>query len=45
MNDAVALLGFAAMVCGITVRYGWDVSLIIGGTTLLTLAVIGALRK
>lgn len=45
MSDIFGSIGFIALMAGITVRYGWDVSLIIGGGTLLALAIIGAMRQ
>lgn len=44
-NDIFAFIGLASLCTGLTVRYGWDVACIIGGVILMTLAIIGALRK
>ena len=44
-RDVLGIVGFAAMVYGLTIRFGFDLACIIGGAVLLTLAVIGAIRK
>ena len=44
-QDILGILGFTAMTVGISIRYGWDVACIISGGILLTLAVVGAIRK
>lgn len=44
-RDALGIIGFVAMFYGLTIRFGFDLACIIGGAVLLTLAVIGALRK
>jgi len=45
IRDGMLIVGFSAMVYGLTVRFGFDVACIIGGAVMLTLAVIGAIRK
>ena len=45
IRDLIGILGFVLLTTGVFVRYGWDVACIISGVTLLTLAVMGALRK
>lgn len=45
IRDGMLLVGFAAMFYGLAARFGFDVACIIGGAVMLTLAVIGAIRK
>jgi hypothetical protein len=45
IHDAFAFVGFSAMTIGLAIRFGTDVACIISGAVLLTLAVIGAMKK
>lgn len=45
IRDLIGVFGFVAMCAGLSIRYGWDFALIIGGVTMLILAVMGAFRK
>ena len=45
MNDYIGLLGVAMVGVGCFNRFGWDIAVIICGTILLVLAVIGAMRR
>jgi hypothetical protein len=45
VNDIVGLVGLSALLVGVTARFGWDFASIIGGGILLSLAIVGAMRK
>lgn len=45
IRDAIGVIGFVAMTYGVWSGFGFDWACIIGGATLLTLAVLGATRK
>jgi hypothetical protein len=45
IRDGIGIVGFIAIVYGVTISFGFGVACIIGGAILLTLAVIGAIRK
>jgi len=45
IRDGLAVLGFSVMCFGVWTRFGFDMACIIGGATLLVLAVIGAIQK
>ena len=44
MNDFFGIAGLGLIGVGTYFRFGWELSSIICGTLLLTLAVIGAIR-
>jgi hypothetical protein len=45
IRDGLAVVGFSVMVFGVGARFGFEMACIIGGATLLALAVIGAIQK
>jgi len=45
MQDSIGVLGFATLGAGLFGRYGWEITAIILGSILLTLAILGAMRR
>ena len=45
MNDVFGVGGLLILSAGLYSRYGWDIAAIIGGSILLALAILGAMRR